>query len=138
MPNYRLKELEGIGPVHSKTMDGVDVRNVNELLRRGATPKGREELAKQTGIGGAVILKWVNMADLFRVKGIGKQYSELLEKAGVDTVKELRTRRADNLTATLAQANEAGGRRLVRQLPGLKRVQGWITEAQKLPPAVFY
>lgn len=138
MANYRLRELEGVGPVNSQKMDGVNVRNVEDLLKRGATPKGREELAQQSGISSAVILKWVNMADLFRVKGIGKQYSELLEKAGVDTVKELRNRRADNLTAALKQANEAGGRRLVRLLPGQKRVQAWIDEAQKLPPAVFY
>jgi nucleotidyltransferase/DNA polymerase involved in DNA repair len=78
------------------------------------------------------------MADLFRVNGVGKQYAELLEKAGVDTVKELRNRRADNLVAKLAEMNKAGGRRLVRQLPGLKRVQGWIDEAKKLPPAVRY
>lgn len=100
--------------------------------------RGRKELAEQIGISESVILTWVNMADLFRVRGVGKQYAELLEKAGVDTVKELRNRRADNLVAKLAAANTVGGRKRVRQLPGLKRVQSWIDEAKKLSPAVTY
>jgi predicted flap endonuclease-1-like 5' DNA nuclease len=138
MPNYRLIEIEGIGPAMTRKMDAAKIKTMRGLLKKGATPKGREEMAQQTGISEASILKWVNMADLFRINGVGKQYSELLEKAGVDTVKELRNRRADHLAASLVKANEAGGRRLVRQLPGLKRVENWIAEAKKLPPAVFY
>jgi predicted flap endonuclease-1-like 5' DNA nuclease len=138
MPNYNLKQIEGIGPANSRKMERAKIQTVRGLLKRGGTPKGRKELAQQTGINEAVILKWVNMADLFRVKGVGKQYAELLEKAGVDTVKELRTRRADNLAPKLEEANQVGGRRLVRQLPGVKRVQSWIDEAKKLPPAVTY
>ena len=138
MPNYKLKEIEGIGPVNSSKMERAEIVTVRNLLERGGTPKGRKELAQQTGLSEEVILKWVNMADLFRVKGIGKQYAELLERAGVDTVRELRTRRADNLTPKLAEANRVGGRRLVRQLPGMKRVQSWIEDARKLPPAVTY
>ena len=138
MPNYKLEEIEGIGPANAKKMAKAKVLTVNALLEKGKTPKGRKELAELTGITEAVILKWVNMADLFRVPGIGKQYSELLEKAGVDTVKELRTRRADNLTAALAQANVAGKNRLVKQVPGLQRVQSWIEEAKKLAPVVKY
>lgn len=138
MPNYSLMQVEGIGPANSKKMGKVKIQTVRGLLKRGGTPKGRKELAQQTGISEAVILKWVNMADLFRVNGIGTQYAELLEKAGVDTVKELRTRKADNLVAKLAESNKVGNRKLVRQLPGLKRVQGWIDEAKKLPRAVSY
>ena len=138
MPNYKLSKIEGIGPAQSKKMQVAKIQTVRGLLQKGATPKGRKELAEKTGIDEAVILKWVNMADLFRVKGIGEQYSELLEKAGVDTVKELRNRRADNLVAKLAEVNKVGGRKMVRQLPGLKRVQGWIDEAKKLSPVVRY
>jgi len=138
MPNYPLAQIDGLGPANSKKMQKAKVQTVRGLLKRGATPKGRKELALQSGVSEAVILKWVNMADLFRVNGIGKQYAELLEKAGVDTVKELRTRRADKLIAALEAANGAGARRLVRLLPGQKRVQGWIDEAKKLAPAVFY
>jgi len=138
MPNYPLAQIDGLGPANSKKMQKAKVQTVRGLLKRGATPKGRKELALQSGVSEAVILKWVNMADLFRVNGIGKQYAELLEKAGVDTVKVLRTRRADKLIAALEAANGAGARRLVRLLPGQKRVQGWIDEAKKLAPAVFY
>ena len=138
MVNYNLKEIEGIGPANSRKMQTAKIQTVRGLLKKGGTPRGRKELAERTGLSESVILKWVNMADLFRVNGVGKQYAELLEKAGVDTVKELRNRRADNLVAKLAETNKAGGRRLVRQLPGLKRVQGWIDEAKKLPPAVSY
>lgn len=138
MVNYTLKEIEGIGAANSSRMQSAKVLTVQGLLKKGATPRGRKELAEQSGLSESVILKWVNMADLFRVNGVGKQYAELLEKAGVDTVKELRNRRADNLVAKMAETNAAGGRRIVRQLPGLKRVQSWIDEAKKLPPAVSY
>ncbi|MBN2552286.1 MAG: DUF4332 domain-containing protein [Spirochaetales bacterium] len=138
MVNYKLKEIEGIGAAQSSRMQSAKVLTVQGLLKKGGTPRGRKELAEKTGLSESVILKWVNMADLFRVNGVGKQYAELLEKAGVDTVKELRNRRADNLVAKLAEVNMVGGRRLVRQLPGLKRVQSWIDEAKKLPPAVSY
>ena len=138
MVNYKLKEIEGIGPANSSRMQTAKVLTVQGLLKKGGTPRGRKELAEKSGLSESVILKWVNMADLFRINGVGKQYAELLEKAGVDTVKELRNRRADNLVAKLAEVNAAGSRRLVRQLPGMKRVQGWIDEAKRLPPAVSY
>jgi predicted flap endonuclease-1-like 5' DNA nuclease len=138
MPSYRLIDLEGIGPANSRKMDEARIKTVRGLLQKGGTPKGRKELAERTGISESVILRWVNMADLFRINGIGTQYAELLEKAGVDTVKELRTRNATNLVASMQKANEAGGRRLVRLVPGLKRAQTWISEAKKLKPAVTY
>jgi predicted flap endonuclease-1-like 5' DNA nuclease len=138
MPNYKLIEIEGIGPAMSKKMDKASIKTVRGLLKRGATRKGRKELAETTGIKGSVILKWVNMSDLFRVRGIGKQYAELLEKAGVDTVKELKMRKPDHLLAQLEKINNAGKKRLVRTLPGLKRIKSWINQAQKLPPMVTY
>jgi hypothetical protein len=108
------------------------------LLEKSPTPQGRKELSEAAGIDSALILKWVNMADLFRVKGIGPEYSELLEKAGVDTVKELRRRVPENLHAKLAAVNTAAGEPLVRALPSLKAVQAWIEEGKQLQPMLTY
>ena len=137
MRNHKLEQIEGIGPVMADRLRIGGVRTLNDLLEHGRHRHGRAGLAKTTGIAEAVILKWVNMADLFRVRGIGGEYAELLEQAGVDTVKELRNRNPQNLHASLAEAN-AAGRRLVRQLPGLKRVTNWTQEARRLPPVVTY
>ncbi|MDX2480111.1 MAG: DUF4332 domain-containing protein, partial [Desulfuromusa sp.] len=115
----------------------ANVGSLNALLNAGCTKKGRKELAEKSGIDEKVILKWVNLADLFRVKGVGTQYSELLEKAGVDTVKELRNRNPENLHAKMIEVNSAG-RALVRQLPGLKVVENWVAEAKKVEPMVTY
>ena len=109
-----------------------------DLLEQGKTPSGRKKLAEATGISEKLILKWVNFSDLFRVKGIGPEYSELLEKAGVDTVKELRHRVPENLHAKLEAANTSTGRPLVRALPSLKAVQSWIQAAKQLEPVVTY
>jgi predicted flap endonuclease-1-like 5' DNA nuclease len=138
MMNYKIADIEGIGASMTQKLKKAGVKTVQGLLKAGATKKGRKELAEASGIDESVILKWVNMADLYRVKGIGKQYSELLEKAGVDTVKELRTRKAENLVAKIAESNAAGKKRMVRLLPGLKRVESWIEEAKKLEPMVTY
>jgi len=137
MRSHKIEQVEGIGPVMADRLRKAGVRTLSDLLERGRHRHGRAGLAETSGIADAVILKWVNMADLFRVPGVGGEYAELLEKAGVDTVKELRTRNPENLHASLAEAN-GGGRRLVRQLPGLKRVSSWTTEARRLPPVVTY
>ena len=113
------------------------MRTVKGLLKAGCTRVGRKSLASATGIDDALILKWVKMADLYRVKGIGSDYSELLEKAGVDALKELRNRNSDNLHARLAEVN-AGGCRLVRQLPALVQVRDWVQQAQKVDAIVNY
>jgi predicted flap endonuclease-1-like 5' DNA nuclease len=138
MMNYKIADIEGVGASMSQKLSKAGIKTVHGLLKKGATKKGRKEVAEASGIDETVILKWVNMADLYRVKGIGKQYAELLEKAGVDTVKELRTRNAENLVAKIAEANAAGKKRMVRLLPGLKRVESWIEEAKKLEPMVTY
>lgn len=138
MPNYKLIEIEGIGSAMSKKMGKARIKTVRGLLKKGATRKGRKELAETTGIKSSVILKWVNMSDLFRVKGIGKQYAELLEKAGVDTVKELKMRQPAALLAQMEKINNAGKKRMVQALPGLKRVKSWVRQAQKLPPVITY
>lgn len=137
MATAKVMEIEGIGPAYAEKLKKVNIRSVNAILKKGATKQGRKEIAEKTGLDEALILKWVNMADLFRVKGIGSEYAELLEKAGVDTVKELRHRVAENLHAKMAEINSQG-RPLVRLLPGVKRVQKWIEAAKNLEPAITY
>ena len=129
-------DVEGIGPVYAGQLEGVGVKTTDDLLERGATEKGREELESASGIGHALILKWVNRVDLYRINGIGSEYSDLLEVAGVDTVPELAQRNAANLTETLAEANAA--RNLVRRLPTLEMVTDWIEQAKSLPRVVQY
>ena len=130
MADYKIEEIEGIGKMYGPKLQDLGIKTVADLLEKGKTPKGRKELAEAAGIDGSLILKWVDMADLFRIKGIGPEYSELLEKAGVDTVKELRHRVPEHLHAKLEEVNKAGGKPLVRVLPGLKVVQSWIEEAK--------
>jgi predicted flap endonuclease-1-like 5' DNA nuclease len=138
MADYAIKEIEGVGEVYGPKLQAVGVKTVADLLARGKTPKGRKELAEATGISEKLILKWVDMSDLFRVKGIGPEYSELLEKAGVDTVKELRHRVPEHLHAKMEEVNSSTGQPLVRALPSLKAVQTWVEEAKHLEPVVTY
>jgi len=132
----KIEAIEGIGPAFAKKLRAIGVRSTEELLKRGAAKKGRAELAEKTGITETLILEWVNLADLMRVKGIGEEYSDLLEEAGVDTVKELRNRRADNLHAAMLEVNAR--KKLVRRPPALKSVENWIKMAKELPPVVKY
>ncbi|MBN2410919.1 DUF4332 domain-containing protein [candidate division KSB1 bacterium] len=136
MANYKISDIEGIGPKYAEKLKAVGVKSVNALLEKGASKKGRKELADKSGIDETLILKWVNMADLYRINGIGSEYSELLERAGVDTVKELKNRNADNLYAQIVKVNKE--KKLVRQAPGLKMIDKWIKEAKTLAPKVTY
>ena len=131
-----LEEIEGIGPHYAELLKGAGLVTVDELLQAGADPKGREGLAQATGINKKLILRWVNQADLFRIKGVGEQYADLLEAAGVDTVPELAQRRADNLTKKMVEVNEA--KQLVRRTPTEAQVAAWIDEAKALPRMVTY
>ncbi|GAB4496500.1 MAG: hypothetical protein OHK0019_28300 [Saprospiraceae bacterium] len=134
---YKLIEIKGIGEVHAATLkEKLGITTVEELLEMGASKKGREEIAAKTNISEGHILRWVNMADLFRIKGIAEDFSDLLEMAGVDTVKELRTRNADNLHAKLAEANAM--RKVSGRLPRLDEVQSWIAQAGELEPKVTH
>jgi predicted flap endonuclease-1-like 5' DNA nuclease len=132
-----LKEIEGIGPVYAKKLNKAGVRGTNGLLKIGGTRKGRVELAKATGFSAKTILEWVNRADLFRIKGIGSQYSDLLEAAGVDTVVELGKRKPEALIAALEKAN-SGKKRVVRQLPSLSQVKDWVKKAKSLKRVLEY
>ncbi|MGD8902781.1 MAG: DUF4332 domain-containing protein, partial [Anaerolineae bacterium] len=101
----RIIDIEGIGPVYAEKLAAAGITTIEGLLKAGASPKGREALEEETGIGHKLILEWVNLADLFRIKGVGEEYSDLLEEAGVDTVPELAQRNAENLYAKLQEVN---------------------------------
>ena len=131
-----LKLIEGIGAVYAKKLAKAGVRSTDALLTRGATKKGRKELQEQTGIGHKLILEWVNHTDLFRVKGIGGQYSDLLEETGVDTIPELAQRNADALTAKMRQVNDK--KNLVNRPPSEKMVAEWIAAAKRMKRVVEY
>jgi predicted flap endonuclease-1-like 5' DNA nuclease len=134
MPN--VIQVEGIGEVYARKLHEAGVPTTEALLEVGATPQGREALAQRTGIGHGLILKWVNRADLFRVKGIGEQYSDLLAAAGVETVLELAQRVAEHLHSKLVETNEA--KRLVRHVPSPDHVADWVEQAKRLPRVVSY
>lgn len=134
--SYPIIEIEGIGPQMAEKLKAAGIATTEQLLAAALTPKDRRELAGRTGIAEALILKWANLADLMRISGVAEEYSELLEAAGVDTVKELKTRVAANLAKAMADVNEK--RKLVRQLPSESMVEKWIAEAKTLPPTLTY
>jgi predicted flap endonuclease-1-like 5' DNA nuclease len=132
----KIETIEGIGPKFGKTLRKHGVRSTGELLKKGASKKGRTALAEATGITDTLILEWVNLADLMRVKGIGEEYSDLLEEAGVDTIKELRRRSPANLHKKMLEVNIE--KKLVRRPPALSMVEGWVAQAKELEPKVTY
>lgn len=132
----KLQSIEGIGDVYAGQLTDAGVQSIEHLLQKGATPEGRKNLAEATGISGKLILEWVNLADLFRIKGIGEEYSDLLEEAGVDTVVELAQRNPENLYAKLQEVNAA--KKLVRKLPAQSQVADWVAQAKELPRVLQY
>ncbi len=136
MANMKIEQIEGIGPSYGEKLRAAEISDTDTLLEIGCTKDGRQGLAQKTDISESQILKWVNMVDLCRIKGVGEEYSELLECAGVDTVKELRNRNADNLTAKMAEVNEQ--KKLTRRTPSQNEVEDWVAQAKTLPPKVEY
>jgi predicted flap endonuclease-1-like 5' DNA nuclease len=132
----RIVDMEGIGPEYAKRLKSAGVRSTTTLLKRGGNVKGRKELAYAINIEESKLLKWVNHADLFRIHGIGSEYSDLLESAGVDTVPELRQRNAAALHEALVKTNEE--KRLVRKLPTVEQVEEWVEQAKLLPRVIEY
>lgn len=129
-------DIQGIGEVYSKKLEEVGINTAEKLLEAGATRKGRDELAEKTGISGALILKWVNHADLIRIVGVAEQFSELLEAAGVDSVPELAQRVAAHLHAKLVEVNAA--KNLTRRIPSEKQLGEWIEQCKSLERAVHH
>lgn len=131
----RIEEVEGIGPAHAAKLKAAGVGTTEELLGAGAKPRSREQLAETTGISSKLILAWVNHVDLMRIDGVGSEYSDLLEAAGVDSPAELSHRVAANLAATIAET-VAARPDIVRRAPSEKVIQGWIDQAKKLERVV--
>ena len=132
----KLAIVEGIGPVYAAKLAEAGITTTTGLLKKGATPKGRDELAQSTSISHTLILEWVNHCDLFRIKGVGEEFADLLEEAGVDTVPELAQRNPDNLYAKMVQTNET--KELVRRLPSAAQVADWVAEAKTLKRVINY
>lgn len=132
----KIVDIEGIGPAYAAKLNEAGIRTTEALLEGGCGPDERKQLAAATGIADNLILEWVNLADLYRVKGVGKQYSDLLEEAGVDTVVELATRVPENLLAKMVEVNKA--KNLVNKMPGVSQVKSWIAQAKKLRRVVTY
>lgn len=133
----KLEDVEGIGPVYAGILrEKAGITTVSELLEAGATRQGRKVLTEKTKISHKLILEWVNLVDLMRIKGVHSEYSDLLEEAGVDTVKELRHRVPENLYRKMKEVNEK--KNLVRRLPGLSQVEDWVRQARALQPVVTY
>ncbi|MEO1198743.1 MAG: DUF4332 domain-containing protein [Pseudomonadota bacterium] len=134
--SYSIEKIEGIGPVYGEKLKGIGIVTTGALLDRAKDPKGRKAVASESGVDEKMILKWTNMADLMRIKGVGEEYSELLEAAGVDTVKELKMRNPGNLHKAMAEANAE--KKLVRLLPSEKAVEDWVAQAKDLPAMMTY
>lgn len=132
----KITEIEGIGPVFQEKLAGAGITTVEGLLEAGASKAGRKKIAEETGIDESKVLPWVNMADLFRIKGIGSQFAELLKASGVDTVKELRNRNAENLQAKLAEVQAE--KKITRAVPALSQVTDYINQAKSLDPVMTY
>lgn len=132
----KLTQVEGIGETYAQKLQDIGITTTEALLKQGANPRGRKKIAEKSGISGKLVLKWINRADLFRIKGIGEEYADLLEVAGVDTVPDLARRNSGNLYQKLTEVNEA--KKLVRKSPTQEQVQDWVKQAKGLPRAITY
>ena len=134
--NYKIEEVEGIGPAYGEKLSAAGVTDTDKLLEVCGGAKGRKSVAEQTGISEKLLLQWANQADLMRVNGVGKQFAELLEAAGVDTVKELKHRNAANLAAKMAEVN--GEKKLARSTPSESQVSEWVEQAKTMEPRISH
>ena len=136
MANYKIEEVEGIGPAKGEQLRNAGIATTDALLDGCKTPAMRKKLAEKSGLSEKEILKFANMVDLFRINGVGSEFAELLEAAGVDTVPELAQRNAQNLTAAMEKFNRE--KKLVRRTPSEKEVVKWVEEAKTLPRVLKY
>jgi predicted flap endonuclease-1-like 5' DNA nuclease len=132
----KIIDVEGIGEVYAKKLEEAGIASTEALLKQGALPAGRKKIEKATGIGHALILRWINHVDLFRIKGVQKQYAELLEASGVDSIPELAQRDPAHLHPKMVTVNEQ--KKLVRKLPTANQVAKWVKEAKTLPRVIEY
>jgi len=131
-----IKKIEGIGKVYGEKLNEIGITSIEAFLKKAASAKGRQELAEKIGVSTQQILEWANRADLMRIKGVGEEFSDLLEAAGVDTVVELAQRNAENLYKKLQEVNAE--KKLVRRLPTRQQVENWIEQAKKLPRVITH
>ncbi len=134
--SYKVVDIEGIGPTYAEKLGTIEIYTTSDLLASGATKKGRMSIAEKTGIPESLILTWVNHADLFRVKGVAAQFAELLEAAGVDSVKEFATRNAENLHVKMVETNDKFG--LSGRVPSAEELKDMIDLAKKLDPVISH
>lgn len=132
----KISEIEGIGPAYAAKLEAGGIKTQEALLEKGRTTKARKQIAADCDISDKLVLKWINRADLARVKGVGSEYADLLECAGVDTVPELGQRSAVNLAKKMAELNEE--KKLVRKVPTEAQVTDWVAQAKELPRAIEY
>jgi predicted flap endonuclease-1-like 5' DNA nuclease len=133
---YKITEIEGIGPAKAEMLAKANISTTDQLLELCCDAKGRKSASETTGCSESQLLKWANMADLMRISGVGEEFSELLEAAGVDTVKELRNRNAENLAAKMAEVNAE--KKLTRSVPAAKTVAKWVEQAKELKPLITH
>lgn len=136
MANYKIEQIEGIGPALGKKFREVGIKTTDQLRNATKTKAQRKELAAKAGVSEDKVLTFANHVDLFRIQGVGAQYAELLEAAGVDTVKELANRKPENLAQKMEEVNAS--KKLVRRVPPLKSVQKWVADAKTLPRGLEY
>lgn len=132
----KLTKIEGVGEFYAQKLQEAGIATTQALLEKGASPQGRQEIAEKAGIPETFILRWVNHVDLFRIKGVGEEYADLLEASGVDSVPELAQRNPENLYPRLVAVNQE--KKLVRQLPTQAQVSNWVEQAKRLPRVVTY
>jgi predicted flap endonuclease-1-like 5' DNA nuclease len=133
---YKIDEIDGIGPVYREKLTAAGINNTDDLLDHCCTPKGRKEMGEKTGVSEKLLLEWSNMADLMRVSGVGRQFAELLEASGVDTIKELRNRNADNLAPKMEAINME--KKLSKTSPSVSQIKDWIEQAKSTDPKIEY
>jgi predicted flap endonuclease-1-like 5' DNA nuclease len=134
--SYEIEKIEGIGPAYTEKLAAAEVKTTDDLIQACSDPTGRKNMSERTGLSETFILKWANMADLMRISGIGPEYAELLEASGVDTVKELRHRNAENLAAKMKEVNAI--KKHTRAEPGVSVVEEWIQKAKEIEPKLTY
>jgi predicted flap endonuclease-1-like 5' DNA nuclease len=132
----KLEYVEGIGEKYAQKLREAGVTTTEKLLDMGSTSKGRADIAEKTGVSEKLILEWVNHVDLFRIKGVGQEYADLLEESGVDTVPELAQRNPENLYAKMVEVNS--DKKLVRSMPTQQNVSDWVAQAKALPRVIQY
>lgn len=133
---YKVEQIEGIGEVYAQKLEAVGIKTTDDLLAQCASAAGRKKVEEATEISHKLILKWTNHADLMRINGIAGQFAELLEAAGVDTVKEFRHRVAANLQPKMVEINEQ--KNLCNRVPAVSEVERMIAQAKELEPLISY